>query len=105
MRRVSLGGLSRRLQVCYAAGSVPENERRALRLVALIREHGWQSFTSRDVLRLGRAGLTRAKDVNAALDALEDGDVIRARPVPAGPKGGRPTRAFDVNPAVHRVQP
>ncbi len=71
------------------------------RLVAIIREQGWQRFTSRDVLRLNRAGLSVASDLNLALAALEEGDCIRAIENPPGPRGGRPTRLFTVNPAVH----
>lgn len=39
----------------YADASLTKAERAACRLVAVIREHGWRSFTSREVLRLDLA--------------------------------------------------
>ena len=88
----------------YAGASVPKDLRAARRLVALIREHRWARFSSRDVYRASRSGFSDAKELNPALDLLEDCGAIRAREVPAGPKGGRPPRAFEVNPAVHGVE-
>ncbi len=84
----------------YAAGSVPKEERAATRLLALILKQGWTTFHARDVLRLDRSELASSADLNPALDALEDGDVIRAaRPVKAQ-KGGRPARLYHVNPKI-----
>jgi hypothetical protein len=85
----------------YADASTPKAERAARRLVAIIREHGWQRFTSRDVLRLDRSGLGTAAEINPALAALEDGECIRPIDPPANPQGGRPQRLFMVNPAIH----
>ena len=84
----------------YADASVPKAERTARRLVALIREQGWACFTSREVLRLDRAGLATAAEVNPALAALEEGDCIRELSLASGPKGGRPVRRFAVNPTL-----
>lgn len=84
----------------YSAGSQPKAERTALALVALIREQRWSRFTRREVLRLERAGLGRKADLDPALSVLEDCDAIRAIDEPAGPRGGRPTNAFTVNPAL-----
>jgi hypothetical protein len=86
----------------YAAGSQPKAERAALRLLAMIREHGWATFTSRDVLRAERTGLARKADLDPALAALEEADAIRAIP-PASSATGRPSRGFLVNPAILRV--
>lgn len=88
----------------YGAASVPQGERAARRLVALIREAGWDRFTAREVRRMQRAGLAGMGDINPALAALEEADLIRAVTEPAGPNGGRPVRLFIVNPAVHEVQ-
>lgn len=87
----------------YADAATPKAERGAKRLVSIIREQGWKSFTSRDVLRLDRAGLGTAADLNPALAALEDGDCIRPMAAQTGARGGRPSRHFTVNPALHRI--
>ena len=84
----------------YADAATPKADRAARRLVVLICEQGWSRFTSRDVLRLQRAGLETAERLNPALSALEDGDVIRAAEPVTNPVGGRPHRAYDVNPAL-----
>ena len=85
----------------YSEGSRPKAERAARRLVGIIQEQGWQRFTSRDVQRLDRTGLGTAAELNPALVMLEDGECIRAVDPPANPQGGRPQRAFLVNPAIH----
>lgn len=84
----------------YADAATPKAERAARRLVTNIREQGWQRFTSRDVLRLDRAGLGTAAELNPALALLEEGDCIRPLDPAANPKGGRPQRLFTVNPAI-----
>jgi hypothetical protein len=84
----------------YADASVPAAERSARRLVATIRELQWQSFTTRQVLKLERAGLATAAELDPALALLEDGDCIKAVEQPAKPQGGRPSRLFIVNPAL-----
>jgi hypothetical protein len=85
----------------YADAATPKAERAARRLVAIIREQGWQRFTSRDVLRLDRAGLGTAADLDPALAALEAGECIRPIDAPANPQGGRPQRIYLVNPALY----
>ncbi len=84
----------------YTDASLSKPERAARRLIAIIREHYWMRFTSREVLRLDRTGLATAKELNPALAVLEEGEVIRA--VEGSPKlsGGRPARVFTVNPAI-----
>lgn len=86
----------------YADAATPKPERAARRLVGIIREQGWQRFTSRDVLRLDRAGLGRAADLNPALALLTEGECIRTVDPPVPPQGGRPQRLFLVNPALQR---
>ena len=88
----------------YGAASVPKAERAARRLVALVRDMGWQRFTAREVRRMQRAGLGSMAEINPALAALEEADLLRPVSEPAGPNGGRPVRLFAVNPAVHEVQ-
>ncbi len=84
----------------YADAAVPQAERSARRLVATIREMGWQRFTTRQVMKLERAGLATAAELDPALLLLEDADCIRAVVQPAQPQGGRPSRLFTVNPAL-----
>jgi len=85
----------------YADAATPKAERAARRLVGIIRKQGWQRFTSRDVLRLDRAGLGNKDELNPALALLEDGDCIRPVETTVNPQGGRPQRLFLVNPALH----
>lgn len=86
----------------YADAATPKAERAARRLVAIIREQGWRSFTSREVSRLDRSGLGTTKEINPALAMLEEGDCIRAVHPAATPQGGRPKKLYSVNPALHR---
>ena len=88
----------------YAEAATPEVERNARRLVLLIREQDWLSFTSREVLRLNRAGLKSIKELNPALDILVQGNVILEVAAEVSPKGGRPPRRYIVNPAIHGGQ-
>jgi hypothetical protein len=86
----------------YADASVPQAERSARRLVAMIREMEWPSFTTRQVMKLERAGLATAAELDPALSLLEDADWVRLVEQPAKPQGGRPSRMFAVNPALLR---
>jgi hypothetical protein len=85
----------------YADAAMPKAERAARRLVGIIREQGWQRFTSRDVLRLDRAGLGSKAELDPALALLTEGECIRPVDTPAPQQGGRPQRLFIVNPALH----
>lgn len=87
----------------YGAMSVPKGEAAARRLVTVIREKGWRSFTARDVRRMQRAGLAGMAEINSALTALVEADLIREVTQSVGPSGGRPQRMFMVNPAVQEV--
>lgn len=89
----------------YAEAATPKADRLARRLVGIIREQGWQSFTARQVLRLDRPGLGSKGELDPALAALEDGECIRPVDAPPNPQGGRPQRLYAVNPALHRGQP
>ncbi|WP_417463045.1 YfjI family protein [Kordiimonas sp.] len=86
----------------YADAATPKADRAARRLVGIIQEQGWQSFTARDVMRLDRQELGSKKDVDPALSALEDGECIRPVEAPPNPQGGRPQRLYAVNPTLHR---
>ena len=67
-------------------------------------------FTARDISRKQWAGLTgrnetTGKDyLRAALDHLDNvAGWVRAEEVPAGPRGGRPTTVYIVNPNIKRA--
>ena len=86
---------------CYAWASVPASEAAARRLLALIREEGWRSFTTRQVMRQERAALGTSSKLDPALAVLLEGDVIRPVGTPTDePRGGRAVKAYEVNPAV-----
>lgn len=51
-------------------------------------------------MRAERAALDSEVKLAPAIRALEEADVIRHTAPPPGPRGGRPARAYDVNPAV-----
>ena len=89
----------------YADAAGGKGERAGRRLVALLRETGLRQFTAREVLRLERAGLATAGELNPGLAALEEADIIRPVTGPTVPQGGRPQRLFTVNPAILRRQP
>jgi hypothetical protein len=89
----------------YAEASVPLALRAAKRLAHLIRDQGWRTFSTRDVLRLERAGLATAEELNPALAALEDAGIIRPVAAPPRPQGGRPQRRYEVRPALSGGQP
>jgi hypothetical protein len=84
----------------YADAAVPQAERSARRLVATIREKRWARFNTRELMKLERAGLATAAELDPALSLLEDADCIRSVEQPAKPQGGRPSRLFMVNPAL-----
>ncbi len=87
----------------YAEANVPKDERSARRLVSIIQQQRWESFTSREVLKLDRAGLARSSELDPALRLLTEADCIRPIEQPQNPQGGRPKRLFSVNPAVHEA--
>ena len=84
----------------YAGASVPEVERSALRLIALVRKKQLMQFSSRQVLRGEQAGLHPAEELDPVLRRLEEADCIRSVEIPAGPNGGRPEKRYLVNPTL-----
>ena len=85
----------------YGAAGVTVQERAARRLVEGIRAKGWHSFTTRQAMRdIDRAALGSEAQLAPAIRAAEEADLIRQGPPPLVVKGGRPVRAYDVNPAI-----
>jgi hypothetical protein len=89
----------------YGEASVPKPVRAAKRLPALIRDQGWRTCNTRDVMRLERSGLGLSDERNPALAALEDAGLIRPVAAPRQPQGGRPPRGYEVHPALHGGRP
>ncbi len=54
----------------------------------------------RAAMRLDRAGIGTAAEVNSVLQVIEDNHILRSVEVKKNARGGRPSRAFLVNPAV-----
>ena len=92
-------------QRAYADASLSKSERAARRLLTIIQDNAWERFTSREVLRLDRKGLSTATELNPALTALTEADAIRPIEGEPGPRGGRPAKLYAVNPAVLRAAP
>lgn len=88
----------------YADASVSTKDRAARRLVKLIIDNGWKQFSSRDVLRADRPGLSTSAEVNPLIKLLEEADILRQAPSSTSPQGGRPSKVFHVNPVVLRRQ-
>jgi len=86
---------------CYAPASVPAEEKAARLLLKVIKDEGWHTFTTRQVMRHARAALGSKAKLDPALNVLAEGDCIRAVATPKDePLGGRPVKAFAVNPAI-----
>ncbi len=84
----------------YGASAVPKVERGARRLVSLVQDKGWDTFSTRDVLRCASTGLKTRIEIDPVLRALEEGGCIRPEVSPRKAEGGRPERRYLVNPAV-----
>jgi Protein of unknown function (DUF3987) len=70
----------------------------AQRLAERIKSSLPNPFTVRHVTRKGWASLDKAEDVEKAVTILEEHGWVYRHEVPPGPKGGRPTAMFHVNP-------
>lgn len=84
----------------YADASVPEVERKARRLLDTLRREGLRTFTTREVMRMDRAGLGTAADLKPVLEALAEGDCIRFVSPGTSATQGRPSKSFEVNPVA-----
>lgn len=84
----------------YGGGPAAQGDPEARRLLQLIADRGWTTFTGRQVKRSERSGLIDASQVATALTVLEEADIIRAVPPEASPAGGRPSVCYEVNPVI-----
>lgn len=85
----------------YGAASTPKEERAARVLLSAIVAKRWTTFDTRQAMRdVSRPLLGAVEKLNPAIRALEEADIIRVAQPVAGPRGGRPVRAYEVNPAI-----
>lgn len=85
----------------YADASVSTKDRSARNLVKLIVEEDLKQFSSRDILRKDMKGLSTSPELDAVIKILEEADIVRPAPSITSPRGGRPSKSYVVNPAVH----
>ncbi|MBY6088958.1 DUF3987 domain-containing protein [Maritimibacter alkaliphilus] len=85
----------------YGDASVSNKERAGRDLLGLIRAKGWSTVSSREVRRMQRKGLVTQEQIDMAIAALEQADILRLVDMPSTSKGGRPQRLYDVSPLFH----
>lgn len=90
-------------QRTYAAGASRSDERKARKLLALIREKGWGTFSTREALRCERSGIDRKDQLDPAIEALVEAGNIRRLDHATGAKGGRPAERYEVHPDILRA--
>jgi putative DNA primase/helicase len=74
----------------------------ALTLAEKIKESLPNPFVARDVQRKRWKGLSSAEEVELALALLEERGWVASVEVPPGPRGGRPSTQYFINPTIHR---
>lgn len=85
----------------YAEASGTEEVSSGRRLVVLIQEERWTRFTSREVQRKARKGLTDRKEIDRALETLEHAGLIQPARSSGNRQRGHPERAYLVHPDLH----
>jgi hypothetical protein len=65
-----------------------------------LQRQGLEAFSFRDCHHDHKARFKRAADLEPVLDVLAERHYIRPRAPQAKPQGGRPSKAYDVNPAI-----
>lgn len=88
----------------YAEASTPARDMAARRLIAALRDRKADRFNAREIWKSGRKGIDNPDAVGAAINALEDADLIRLIDQPKTAKGGRPAKNYVVNPIIHEVR-
>lgn len=89
---------------CYGL-LVDDGQRAALTLAGHLRKGKIKDlFTIRDVRRNQWSHLTTNESIQAALEWLEDENFVRPETIGSGPKGGRPTTAYRINPALLKTE-
>ncbi|HOH28216.1 MAG TPA: DUF3987 domain-containing protein [Candidatus Hydrogenedentes bacterium] len=82
---------------CMGADAALEDARAVL---AWIRRDGLQTFTRREAHAAHKHRFQRVNELQTALDVLVERHYVRQEPRPTGPRGGRPSAVYEVNPAV-----
>ena len=84
----------------YAPAAYSEKERAGRKLVVLLQDRGSKTISTREVQRAGRSGLQSKDQVDRAISALVEADILSFVDTPRSPLGGRPAREYAVNPAI-----
>ena len=85
--------------------SAPRYKKDARTIVSIIRQLGVTRVTVRDIQRHGGDKFRKAEDVEHGFAELEDKDVLRYDKGTTGPRGGRPSHGYLVNPHILRRAP
>lgn len=89
-------------QRAYAPAACSAKERGGRKLVALLQDRSAKTISTREIQRSGRSGLQSKEEVDRAVSALEDADILHALEAQLSRRGGRPARDFEVNPAIYK---
>jgi Protein of unknown function (DUF3987) len=84
-----------------AAFGAPEGHAAAKRIAEYIRAQGLQTIRPADITKLEWQGLRSVEEVEPAFTALVAADWLAEPKQRPGPKGGRPSRKYLINPKVH----
>lgn len=90
-------------QRTYSAFGARKEIVEAIGLLAIIKSHGWNEFTQRQLQRTLGNRISGVRDLEAQLRELISVDAIRLLQADNSPKGGRPTKRFIVNPFIYRT--
>jgi hypothetical protein len=84
-----------------AAFGAPEGHAAAKRIAEYIRAQRLETIRPADITKLEWQGLRSVEDVEPAFTALVAADWLAEPKQGTGPKGGRPSRTYLVNPRIH----
>ena len=84
-----------------AAFGAPEGHAAAKRIADHIRAQRLQTIRPADITKLEWQGLRCVEEVEPAFTALVAADWLAEPKQGTGPKGGRPSRTYPINPKVH----
>ncbi|GAA6147773.1 hypothetical protein NBRC116586_08350 [Pseudooceanicola nitratireducens] len=87
-------------QRAYAPAAYSGKERAGRKLMALLHTRRATAISTREIQRAGRSGLQSKEEVDRAISALVEADILRSSEAPPSSRGGRPARKYSVNPAI-----
>lgn len=88
----------------FRDAAAPQLDRAAMRLARFLRANSVAEFTFRDLRRRMSGELREIPALEAACAELEEAGCIRLRPSPRIRSRGRPSKVYDVHPALSRVR-